>query len=308
MLIFRNWRDLPAEAIQPLYDAECRRWAPLGWDYAPACASIEHARRAGGLAGLIACDGTGQPVGWTYFLLHRGRLQIGTLVGPDRAILDGLLGAVLRSPEARASSGIACFLYPPVPKAHVILSSRHFQVWPHHYMRLQLCEGAGTKPKAGREALNAETAEWTSVSLPDVAAMFVRAYDGMRETRCFTIANRVEEWLLYLAHLHGGAVCGRFSAAMSSVISAPDGSVAAAIVASELSEATAHIAQVAVAPGHQRRGLGEKLVRRACERARAAGYRAITLLVADSNMPARRLYERLGFERIEEFLFAYRER
>jgi ribosomal protein S18 acetylase RimI-like enzyme len=130
----------------------------------------------------------------------------------------------------------------------------------------------------------------------------------MREAHCFTTANRVEEWLLYLAHLHGGAVCGQFSAVLSGVVPAPDRSVAAALVATELGNGTAHIAQVAVAPAHQGQGVGETLVRECCSRAAAAGYRSVTLLVADSNARARRLYQRLGFEAIDQFLFGYRER
>jgi GNAT superfamily N-acetyltransferase len=44
------------------------------------------------------------------------------------------------------------------------------------------------------------------------------------------------------------------------------------------------------------RGLGEELVRAAVERARGRGCRRIELDVNDVNEPARKLYERLGFD------------
>jgi len=54
-----------------------------------------------------------------------------------------------------------------------------------------------------------------------------------------------------------------------------------------------HVVQIQVAPGHQGRGLGERLLRGVLAQADAAGLPA-RLDVLRAN-PARRLYERLGF-------------
>ncbi len=51
---------------------------------------------------------------------------------------------------------------------------------------------------------------------------------------------------------------------------------------------------VCVWPGHRGAGLGERLVRHACDRAADRGVTRISLSVETGN-PARRLYERLGF-------------
>jgi ribosomal protein S18 acetylase RimI-like enzyme len=74
-----------------------------------------------------------------------------------------------------------------------------------------------------------------------------------------------------------------------------------------LGERTAHIAQMAVAPGHRGCGVGRRLVQLAAERAGHGGFDRLTLLVAQSNPGARRLYERAGFEAAAEFVFADRE-
>jgi ribosomal protein S18 acetylase RimI-like enzyme len=57
---------------------------------------------------------------------------------------------------------------------------------------------------------------------------------------------------------------------------------------------------LAVAPGAQRRGVGEALVRACQARALAAGCSAIVISVRDFSAPAQRLYERLGFARTPE--------
>ncbi|MFI6101732.1 GNAT family N-acetyltransferase [Lentzea sp. NPDC051213] len=50
-----------------------------------------------------------------------------------------------------------------------------------------------------------------------------------------------------------------------------------------------------VRDSHRGRGVGEALVREVLAWASAAGWRLVRLRVWDDNLPARRLYERLGF-------------
>lgn len=56
---------------------------------------------------------------------------------------------------------------------------------------------------------------------------------------------------------------------------------------------------IAVVPSKRGRGIGERLLTALVERARAAGYDALSLSVEPGN-PARKLYERHGFEVVEE--------
>ena len=71
-----DWRNLPAAALQSVYEAERVRWSTsLQWDLAPSLATIEQARAAGTLPGLVI-RGPGQSVvGWTYFLVQHGVLH-----------------------------------------------------------------------------------------------------------------------------------------------------------------------------------------------------------------------------------------
>lgn len=59
----------------------------------------------------------------------------------------------------------------------------------------------------------------------------------------------------------------------------------------------AHVTNVAVAPTHQRQGIGRKLMIQLLEASKAAGMTCATLEVRAGNTPALELYEKLGFER-----------
>ncbi|MFG2694198.1 GNAT family N-acetyltransferase [Kitasatospora sp. NPDC051984] len=62
---------------------------------------------------------------------------------------------------------------------------------------------------------------------------------------------------------------------------------------------SAHVRQIqglAVHPEARGRGIGDALITAACDAARTAGARRMTLRVLSHNAPARRLYERNGFQ------------
>jgi ribosomal-protein-alanine N-acetyltransferase len=58
----------------------------------------------------------------------------------------------------------------------------------------------------------------------------------------------------------------------------------------------ADVMTLAVAPRAQGRGLGRTLLEELVDRARRRGAEYLMLEVRDDNLPARRLYERAGFE------------
>jgi ribosomal protein S18 acetylase RimI-like enzyme len=55
-----------------------------------------------------------------------------------------------------------------------------------------------------------------------------------------------------------------------------------------------------VKPSHQNQGVGTRLLQEAEDRCRSRGLKRLLISVAKSNRPARRLYERFGFEHVDD--------
>lgn len=69
---------------------------------------------------------------------------------------------------------------------------------------------------------------------------------------------------------------------------------------SELEDAgSLYISGVALEPEYRGRGIGERLLARACERARAEGLDRVSLICFERNAAAMRLYERLGWRAVD---------
>jgi ribosomal-protein-alanine N-acetyltransferase len=76
----------------------------------------------------------------------------------------------------------------------------------------------------------------------------------------------------------------------------PDG--IAAYAGLDVGSEVADVMTIAVAPRAQGRGLGRTLLLELVDRARRRGAEYLMLEVRDDNVPARRLYERAGFEHL----------
>jgi ribosomal protein S18 acetylase RimI-like enzyme len=111
----------------------------------------------------------------------------------------------------------------------------------------------------------------------------------------------VHEWEEYVGNLVRDPACGVFSPALSRVWRDGDRCLALAIV-TMISRHTAHLAQIAVHPAWQRRGVAHQLLEDVLRRAREAGVSRVSLLVGGDNLRARALYRRVGFVKRESFV------
>ena len=64
-----------------------------------------------------------------------------------------------------------------------------------------------------------------------------------------------------------------------------------------------HVRMLGVAPAYQGRGIARRLMEAAIEEARRAGKRRMTLETTESMVAAHRLYESMGFRRLEDLVF-----
>ena len=295
---------MPAALLRPHYAAEQNRWLRrLGWDQTSSWDTIERARVEGLLPGCVARDDAGGVAGWTYFLLEDGTFQIGGVSGRGPEVVERLIAAALRSPEAMRAARHAGFLFPDTPVVEPVLARHGFSV--HRFLYLTRPLPAADPSDRVRPVRRLR--RWRVSDAAAVARLLGRAYADAPSAVCYAPTGLTDEWERYVRRLLSTGACGRFMPGASWVAGGePDLPVRGAVITTSLASATAHIAQIAVEPDEHHRGVGVTLLDTACRAAHRSGCRRVTLLVADENQPARRLYDRAGFTLSAEFLFAWR--
>lgn len=299
-MLIEDWRQSADAEVGQLLAEEAARWASrLSWDSSSALSITESARRSGVLPGFVARE-SGLLVGWTYFLVHDGIVRIGSLAGGRSDIVRALLDAVIESPEASIARRLQCFSFPDGGAVAAALSRRRFAL--ERYLYLQVTDTSPCPPDA-RVPLR----PWRGSDLPDATRLAARAYAGSVSAACFSPNGRLDEWAAYLSSLQATTVLGAFDDECSLVAVDPQGSAPVGMVLVTWVDAeTAHVAQLAVDPAQRGRGVATALLDGAISAARDRGAARVTLLVAESNTPAQRLYRGRGF--VERAVFVFGER
>ena len=301
-MLIEDWRQSADAEVGQLLAAEDERWeSRLSWDSSSALAIAESARRAGLLPGFVARE-AGLIVGWTYFLAHDGIVRIGSLAGSRSDVVRALLDAVIESPEASIARRLQCFTFPDGGAVAAALGRRRFAI--ERYLYLQ-ATGAWSHSFEPRVRLRC----WRTSDLPDATRLAARAYAGSVSAACFSPNGRLDEWAAYLSSLQATTVLGAFDdecslVALDDRASASIGMVLVTWIAAD----TAHVAQLAVEPAQRGRGVATALLDGAVAAARRRGATRVTLLVAESNVPAQRLYRERGFVERAAFVFGERAR
>ncbi|MDP1569106.1 MAG: GNAT family N-acetyltransferase [Vicinamibacterales bacterium] len=303
-MICEDWRDVPAAALRPAYDAERRRWATtLHWDLGTAWALVEQARAEGRLPGLVARTARGEVHGWAFYLTSDDTLQIGALCATNAATVRLLLDRILASPDAALARRLALFGWPEHAALEVALARRRFALARHLYLVRDLSPDLAPSTPVRAASLR----PWQDVDAPAVVRLFEEAYRGERAAECFAPQGRREQWARYVGQLLHTPGCGRFVPELT--VSAPGqaaGTLDGLAFLTTIAPGIAHLAQMAVAPSARGEGLAGRLLADAMHTAAAAHYRQVTLLVAEDNQPARRLYARAGFTERASFIYASR--
>jgi ribosomal protein S18 acetylase RimI-like enzyme len=298
-----DWRQAGAAEVAPLLAREQQRWlAALGWDLTHALGLAEEGRRSGRLPGFLARAAEGACIGWTFFAVDRGTLNIGMLAGDRADVVRELLDCVIEAPEAAYARRYQGFLYPGNSAIAVALARRRFVVVPQLLLVRSLRgQQWPDTPPPGRPLLDSD--------VPDAIRLFARAYAGMPSALAFAPEGRLEEWASYFGHIAKASACGPLVAQWSRVVpDQPAGRPAAVLLTTATAPGVWHIAQVAVDPARRREGLARRLVTAALSAAAEEGARELTLVVDAGNTAARALYQSLGFVERTQLVFASRPR
>ena len=306
-----DWRFESAIRVSAWLEAEYDWWQiHLGWDLRSAWTAVEPARASGRLPGFSIEDEDGQSIGWSFFLRHGDSLQIASIVAGEREATAALIDGILASPEASDASTIVSFTRAQPPGLADELAARGFEVEAYRHLEV---------PTAGFPLVETTVEPWYETGSARVQTLLERAYTKSSELRPFAPNGHPHEWAEYVTSLIDRNACGRFLPEASGVIvsdredssraplaRAAESGLDGAVVVTTVGPKTAHVAQIAVDPSARGNGLGAQLICAAAAAAGAQGYERLTLLVAESNVGAGALYERLGFCQTATFLAAVR--
>jgi ribosomal protein S18 acetylase RimI-like enzyme len=252
--------------------------------------------------GWIARDAQGVAEGWTYYILHDGTLQIGGLVASRPAVVRRLIDAILTSTEADLARRLSCFVFPEGPSVASAFERQRFAMSETRYLLTPLVQDAtaAAAPRAGIRA-------WRDADLAPAVRLLASAYRGVPGATCFAPDGGLEQWAQYAGQLTRVPACGAFDPSLSFVATGRSCTeLLGVVLTTRLSDDTAHIAQIAVAPYARRSGLARQLLAASFSAAAAASLTSITLMVDAENSAASTLYSDLGF--IERARFIYGRR
>lgn len=173
--------------------------------------------------------------------------------------------------------------------------------------RLELLGGASTLSRLALELPGLPTAagpaplsppaglELVPVASVPTSALAELDWRGFRGTSDENLAaDTLEEDRRGIEEIISGRL-GRFLDEASTAVLEADGRLVAAMLVSEQSPQLATFLDLVVDPERRRRGIGRFLLRWGLRALAALGYSTARLWVTESNAPARRLYETLGF-------------
>ena len=298
----RDWRDLDAAVMRDLYAREDREWRQaLSWDSGGNSASIEFARTAWGLPGVVVTDAEGASRGWSFWIVEDGLVKVGGFAAEHTGATRALVAAILERAGAAAVEGLSFFVYDRAPGLRRALYANGFDIEPYLYLSRNIAKTpeAMAANDRGGDSLRG----WVSEDEAAAAVLLADAY-GERG-RHFAPHDRPEQWARYVRNLVAHTGVGVLMPEATRVLGTSD-RMAALVVMTRIAAATAHVAQVAVHPRWRGRGLATALVGAACARAAEQGCTRATLLVAADNTPARSIYARMGFDVTATFVAARR--
>jgi ribosomal protein S18 acetylase RimI-like enzyme len=292
-----DWRRLSADEMDRLYAAEIERWAAeLEWETAADWGEVERGRRLGTVSGVAITNQDGTVVGWSYYLVHEGSLQVGGFTASSETAAQLMIDSIFTEAALTTVDAVTFFAFSSAPGLSRALRAKGLAVDRYWYLRrvLQRVETAGLSDVRG----------WHREDLVATADLLGRAYPPQEEARPFAPGGTPEQWRDYVSKLVDGAGCGTLlPSACLCIPNGPNRLIGVALV-TKIAPTTAHLVQIAIDRPFQGGRVGARLLELACEAANEARCRDITLFVGARNRRARSLYELSRFEMVNSFVAA----
>lgn len=292
----------PAE-LSILWEREVRAWSDtLDWDVSSAMGALKRAVARGGVNGrAVRCDG--RIIAYAYYSVEgdRGVLS-GFVVAPStRAaeagslLLNASVEALERRRVRRIESQFLCFDAPWLTARFEALG---FASYRRDFLRAKVTPRVPS-PSASREVV---ILPWSAWNLSEMASLMMSSHQGGIDAQMNELYRSHEGCRVLLNNIIRQRGCGNSIAEASAIARTreTDGAAGFAIV-TQIAPGHGHLAQVAVAPEFQGRGIGRRLIGHAFDQLSDLGLDNVSLMVSVGNDRAHRLYRSMGFDPVHRF-------
>lgn len=298
-------RRVRGREIEPVLEEEIRLWRDsLDWDFS---ASAELVLRFVNMKSLSGCGlyVNGRLEGYNYYITEEHKGMVGDMFLREEfrhqefenALLSGALDALMGERGIRRVETQLMNLSSPLWRR--LPYPLWLQVYPRTFMTKAL-SGGELAPGTGAGVV--VVGPWKEQWFEEGARLITAGYKGHVDSKIndqYRALPGSRKFLLNVIQYPG---CGRFFAAGSLVAFRRDtGAPCGLILSSLVGPRTGHITQICVAPEARGYGVGYELLRQSLIELSRYGCQKVSLTVTSSNVPAIRLYERMGFRAEREF-------
>ena len=296
-------RQFKSQELRNLFDQEREVWEhQLYWDYREPQRVISAMVDAGTLPGFVAIQ-HGDPVAYTFYVeVSRKGLLGGCFASKHAAaesaeerLLEESLATLKGNPALRRiESQFVNFRDWPIAR---FFARKGFSQFDRCFM-VRDCQ----LEHSPRYPVAAEVKQLSLGDLNEMAKLTLDTYISVIDRTVTYHYQSLAECLEFLSNLVFRPGCGNFLPEASYSARDPRSSeLMGYVLTSRISPQVGHIPQIAVAPGHQGKGLGAELLGRAVRYLGLNGYQRVSLTVTESNLAAVALYQRFRFS--EHFRF-----
>jgi ribosomal protein S18 acetylase RimI-like enzyme len=287
----------------PLMEEEKSAWMnDLGWDYSPIRRILVSFMNQKLLPGYAAvCEK--EAIGYTYFLMNKGKGIIGTIyvAGKERSqeATDQLLSLTITAlKDSQRIRRVEAQIMPFNGCNHSDVFARNgFSCHPRYYLDLDL--GSFRVRKFPKSKIR--IAPWDNAYLTQAAGIVLDGYRDQADALLCSDYHTVSGCEGYLHSIVENPGCGIFMPETSFVGLDENNQPCAFIIGCSISSGVGMIPQIAVHPEYQGLELGKILVNMCFERFKKLGFGSVTLTVTPENRRAYEWYVRLGFKIVKKF-------
>ena len=294
-------RTVEAAELDALWQHEGRLWRErLRWDISDACAARRRIVKRHGLPGKAVRVGA-RTVAYAYYVIA-GRLGViaGLVVSPDWGstgvggiLLQEIVDEIRRKGVSRIESP---FVSIDGPWLSPVFEREGFRSYGREFLRLELCRA---RPPVSPLAM-VHIEPWRGIHLREAAPIMQAAYEGGVDAEINELYRTADGCRVVLENTLSQGGCG-IPVVDASAMARHRGRAIGFAVVTEIAPRQGHLAQVAVLPEYQCRGIGRSLLSYSLSRLAELYFDTFSLIVSRSNLRALQMYRAMGLQSVLSF-------